>query len=145
MSIRHMAVLLGAAAATIALTGTSALAAPRPAATVWHATASPDVYYSCSGTPFTSGRECKLKLKYNGTPVFNPGGSIAFTAPAGDIARVTCYYYGNPPSPWKTDGIEDHINYLSTDTTFVGHIPDYYVDEGGEVPYDSPYDLSECS
>lgn len=159
MFVKRAAATVTATAAVIAMTSTAVLADPTHGAnadgstlgiqtqahSVWRVTAVPDVYYQCSGTPNTSSRKCKFKALYNGTPIISPGGRVLFTAPAGDIMQVTCYYYGNPPSGFHSDGIEDHIDYLQTDSNITSdHVPDYYVAEGGKVPYQAPYDIVEC-
>jgi hypothetical protein len=147
----------------IALSGTvanvgaqAALRAPVQAAPV-HATAAtarakavPAVEYSCSGNINTPFRQCYLQTQkplYGGTghaPLFAPNGSLHALLPLNDKVLVTCYYFGNPPSPYIGDGIEDHVTWENTIGNFTGHIPDAYIDEGNADPYNYPFDLDEC-
>ncbi len=55
------------------------------------------------------------------------------------LVSITCWYYGSVGSVYPNDGILDH-----TVEPVVGHIPDPYVDEGDENPWQSPYDLPQC-
>ena len=55
------------------------------------------------------------------------------------LISITCWYYGNAPSGFANDGVMDHA--VIPD---VGHIPDPYVNEGGENPWQSPWDLPHC-
>ncbi len=64
----------------------------------------------------------------NGIPVLITG-----------LVSITCLYYGSVGSAYPNDGILDH-----TVQPVVGHIPDPYVNEGGENPWQSPYDLPQC-
>ncbi len=64
----------------------------------------------------------------NGIPVLITG-----------LVSITCWYYGTVGSAYPNDGILDH-----TVEPVVGHIPDPYVNEGDENPWDSPYDLPQC-
>jgi hypothetical protein len=114
------------------------------------AQAVPAVEYSCTGNIFTPFRQCYLQTQkplYGGTghaPLFAPNGSLHALLPLNDKVLVTCYYFGNPPSPYVGDGIEDHVTWENTIGNFTGHIPDAYIDEGNADPYNYPFDLDEC-
>lgn len=104
----------------------------------------PDVEYSCSGTPNTSSRSCYFQTQDGYAPLFAPNGSLRALLPLNDKVLVTCYYFGNPPAPYAGDGVLDHVTWENTIGSFTGHIPDAYIDEGGDYPYDYPFDIAEC-
>jgi hypothetical protein len=107
-------------------------------------TLAPDVEYSCSGTPGTSSRNCYFQTQNGDAPLFSPSGILLTALPPNDKIHVTCYYQGDSPSGWLNDGVQDHVVWTQETGTTAGHIPDPYVDEGGENPWNSPYDLTEC-
>lgn len=104
----------------------------------------PDVLYSCSGIIFTASRQCYFQTENGNAPLFAPNGSLHKLLPLNDKVLVTCFYFGNPPAPYLSDGIEDHVVWENTVGDFTGHIPDAYINEGGEAPYNYPYDISQC-
>jgi hypothetical protein len=100
---------------------------------------------SCTGSG--SSRSCEIPVQdVNSVLEFNPiifrrSDGIPILIEPGSDADITCWYYGNPPnSNYAEDGILDH-----TVSPVVGHIPDPYVNEGHENPWQSPYSLPECS
>ena len=48
--------------------------------------------------------------------------------------HVYCYYTGNPPSPYKGDGYQDHVEWENIPSPITGHVPDYYVNFDGQTP-----------
>jgi hypothetical protein len=104
----------------------------------------PDVEYSCSGIIFTASRQCYLQTENGHAPLFAPNGNLYDLLPLNDKVLVTCFYLGNPPSAYLTDGIEDHVVWENTVGYFTGHIPDAYINEGGNAPWNAPYDISQC-
>ena len=72
-------------------------------------------------------------------PLFAPSGALRTILPTGTAVEVTCWYPGNPPPPWRTDGIEDHVVLPS-----VGHIPDPYLTFGGPIGLKPPPGLPRC-
>jgi hypothetical protein len=158
MRSRYVLALLAAAGLAV-MTATAAVAAPaahtragapatsatrgHPAAAAQPAAAEASHPGSCTGTAFGSNRDCIIPTQDVWTAeVFNPvifprsGGYPILVN--GDVS-ITCYYYGSVPSGYASDGVLDH-----TVQPDVGHIPDPYVNEGDENPWDSPYDLPEC-
>lgn len=148
----RMWALISAAAAVTALSGLAAtgsaqaaVSSPAHAVSVGAArTAAPDVEYSCSGTPSTTSRSCYFQTQNGDAPLFYPSGSLHLQLPPNDKVHVTCYYYGNPPSGWLNDGVQDHVNWTEVTGNTTGHIPDPYIDEGGENPWNAPYYITEC-
>lgn len=104
----------------------------------------PDVVYSCSGIIFTASRQCYLQTENGHAPLFAPNGNLYYLLPLNDKVLVTCFYFGNPPSAYLSDGIEDHVVWENTVGDFTGHIPDAYINEGGNAPWNYPYDISQC-
>jgi hypothetical protein len=102
--------------------------------------AAPDVLYSCTGIIFTASRQCYLQTQNGHAPLLAPNGNLYDLLPLNDKVLVTCFYFGNPPSAYLSDGIEDHVVWENTVGDFTGHIPDAYINEGGE----NPYDISQC-
>jgi hypothetical protein len=98
---------------------------------------------SCSGSG--SRRVCAIPTQdVWSAQEFNPiifrrSDGIPILVVPGSLVDITCWYYGNPPSGYAGDGILDHAV-----SPVVGHIPDPYVNEGNENPWQSPYDLPEC-
>jgi len=99
---------------------------------------------TCTGSG--SSRSCEIPVRdVNSVSEFNPiifrrsDGTPILIEP-GSLVDITCWYYGNPPSSsYAGDGILDHAV-----SPVDGHIPDPYVNEGGENPWQSPYDLPQC-
>ena len=99
---------------------------------------------TCTGSG--SSRSCEIPVQdVHSVFEFNPvifrrsDGTPILVAP-GSLVHITCWYYGNPPSSsYAEDGILDH-----TVSPVDGHIPDPYVNEGNENPWQSPYDLPQC-
>jgi hypothetical protein len=160
MRSRYFCALLAGTmlAGVTAATAVAAPAAPAgPAATTAHiataahaALAAPAIAQvthpgSCTGSG--SSRSCEIPVQdVNSVFEFNPiifrrsDGTPILIQPGTDV-DITCWYYGNPPnSNYAGDGILDH-----TQGPVVGHIPDPYVNEGHENPWQSPYNLPECS
>jgi hypothetical protein len=158
MRSRYVSALLAAAGLAV-MTATAAVAAPaaharmdaaaasatrsHPAASERPAVAQATHPGSCTGTAFGSNRDCIIPTQdVWSAEVFNP---VIFPRSGGypilingDVS-ITCYYYGSSPSGYPSDGVLDH-----TVEPVVGHIPDPYVNEGDENPWDSPYDLPLC-
>lgn len=101
------------------------------------------VAYTCTGTPFTTGRTCVTHV-FSGAPLFRSDGSLYEILPANDRVTVTCWYPGNPPSPYSGDGFQDHVSTENIPNPISGHIPDPYVNFGGHTPNQSPIDLDQC-
>jgi hypothetical protein len=145
---------LAAGALVAGLTALSGLAASGPAQAAnapaagggaqARTQAVPDVEYSCSGIIFTASRQCYFQTENGNAPLFAPDGALHELLPLNDKVLVTCFYFGNPPSKYLTDGIEDHVVWENTVGDFTGHIPDAYINEGGAAPYNYPFDISQC-
>jgi hypothetical protein len=75
-------------------------------------------------------------LTVNGyrAPLYNPSNQLVAKLSAGTDIEVTCYYGGNPPSPYLGDGYLDHVVWVQGIGNFTGHVPDVYVNLGGETP-----------
>lgn len=140
-------------AAAIALSGLpaagvahAATRTPLPGAsqTAQGSMAGPDANFSCSGKDYSSSRHCFFYTYNEDAPVFNPEGTVGGILPPDNKVEVTCWYYGNPPPPYKSDGVQDHVVWTQHFDAITGHIPDAYINEGGLYPYDSPFDLAEC-
>jgi hypothetical protein len=160
MHKRYIPGLIVPAVVLVVMTTTAALAAPvhnmritesglRDKAVTYTAQRKAAVPYSCSGTAGTSSRKCWLYLQeVDGTYplLFNSKGDVVVQLAVGSKVLVTCWYYGNPPSNLGLvgDGVQDHVTEESPTNYEAGHVPDAYVNEGGEYPYDSPYDIVEC-
>ncbi len=152
--MRRMPYTLAFAAPIAALIAVSGLAVNGPAqaasaparvgAQAVPTNAAPDVEYSCSGIIFTASRQCYLQTENGHAPLFAPNGNLYDLLPLNDKVLVTCFYFGNPPSAYLTDGIEDHVVWENTVGDFTGHIPDAYINEGGNAPWNYPYDISQC-
>jgi hypothetical protein len=157
MRSRYLYALL-ASTALVGITTATAVAAPAAhtgaAASAAHlgraAAAAPAVAQvshpgSCSGSG--SSRSCEIPVQdvhsvFEFNPIiFRRSDGIPILIEPGTDVDITCWYYGNPPnSNYAEDGILDH-----TQSPVVGHIPDPYVNEGGENPWQSPYNLPECT
>ncbi len=71
--------------------------------------------------------------------MFDPSGNLVQTVPANSLVQVKCRYPGNPPQPWRTDGIEYHVI-----TPGNGHIPDPYLAFGGTGSGKPPTGVPRC-
>lgn len=140
---RHRRLALTAAAAAIAIPGLavggSALAATGTPA---HAASVPNYY--CTGWPKTASRTCYFHTQRGDAPLFYPSGSLHLQLPPNDKIRVTCYYRANSPSGWLNDHVQDHVTWTQVTGNTTGHVPDSYVNEGGEYPWSGPFYLSQC-
>lgn len=74
-------------------------------------------------------------LTVNGfrAPLYDPSNQLVAKLGAGDDIEVTCYYLGNPPSPYLGDGELDHVVWVQGIGSFTGHVPDVYVNLGGKT------------
>jgi len=98
----------------------------------------PDFEYSCFGTPHKLGsRYCYFQTQHGHAPLYNSNGTLKEKLPLNDKVEINCYYY-------KGTAIEDHVSWTQATGTFNGHIPDSYVNEGGNNPWDSPGYLPQC-
>lgn len=137
----------GIAAAAIvisgfALGGAAEAAANSPshvsAAAARAAAVTPAFQYSCFGTPHRLGsRYCYFQTKNGRAPLYNPNGTLKERLPLNDKVEVNCYYYIGST-------IEDHVSWTQATGNFTGHIPDYYVNEGGHNPWNWPGYLPQC-
>jgi hypothetical protein len=75
-------------------------------------------------------------------PLYNPSGQLVAKLSAGTTVEVTCYYAGNPPAPYLGDGYMDHVVWVEGRGDFTGHVPDRYVNLGGETPVE--YGIPQC-
>jgi hypothetical protein len=82
-----------------------------------------------------SGFYCYAQTLNGQAPLFNSNGSLYTKLPLNDKVKITCFYAGNPPSPWKGDGYMDHVTWENISRPIAGHIPDYYVNLGGNYPW----------
>ena len=122
---------LAAGGSALATTGTAARAASVP-------------NYSCAGTPKTASRFCYFHIQRGDAPLFYPSGSLHLQLPPNDEVLVTCYYRANSPSGWLNDDVQDHVSWTQVTGATTGHIPDPYMNEGGENPWNGPFYLSHC-
>jgi hypothetical protein len=101
--------------------------------------------WSCSGTKYSTGRVCTAHT-FTGAPLFKSNGSYYTTLPPNDSVTVTCWYAGNSPG-YTADGFEDHVTHenISNPPSITGHIPDAYVNFGGNTPNNSTVALHQCS
>ena len=67
-------------------------------------------------------------------PWWDHAGNFMGTLPPRTQVEVRCYYNGNPPSPWIGDNYQDHVDFIATIGAVNGHIPDHYVNLGGDTP-----------
>lgn len=149
---RRLAIIAAAVTAIIipglAIGGTALAAAGTPASAVaaavpGHAASVPN--YSCSGQANTSSRTCYFHIQRGDAPLFYPSGSLHLQLPPNDSVLVTCYYRANSPSGWLNDGVQDHVSWTQVTGNTTGHIPDVYMNEGGENPWQGPFYLSQCA
>jgi hypothetical protein len=75
-------------------------------------------------------------------PLFNSSGTLVAKLAAGTLVEVTCYYDGSPPAPYLSDGYLDHVVWVSSIGDFTGHVPDDYVNLGGDTPPE--YGVPKC-
>ena len=75
-------------------------------------------------------------------PLYDPSGQLVAKLSAGTDIEVTCYYDGNPPAPYLGDGYLDHVVWVQGIGDFTGHVPDVYVNLGGETPQE--YGIPVC-
>jgi hypothetical protein len=156
MRSRYVSVLLAASALAVMTAGTAGAAPAQHTRT--YATASPS-RSARAGSPLTAAapatpgcvteagtRYCvvltqdipSLPLPYNTPVIFQRSNGIPVIVGV-EYIEITCWYYGNPPSGWASDGVLDHAI-----APAVGHISDVYVNLGDRNPWQSPYDLPEC-
>jgi hypothetical protein len=81
--------------------------------------------YTCY-FPITSPFYCAAHV-FKGAPLFKSSGALDEILPSNDTVHVTCYYAGNPPSPYKGDGYQDHVTWENIPNPISGHVPDHYV------------------
>lgn len=72
-------------------------------------------------------------------PLFEPSGHLARTLPAHSAVQVKCRYQGNPPTPWRANGVEYHVV-----TPREGHIPELYLTFGGATAPAPPPSMPRC-
>jgi hypothetical protein len=137
--ILRLAVTVITAAGTIGgfaalATGTSLAATTEPTRTV-AVTQVLSSSYECF-FPIISPFYCNAQTQKGNAPLFDSAGNLYTKLPLNDQVKVTCWYFGTPPSPWKSDGIMDHVTTENISNPIVGHIPDHYVNFGGQVPSD---------
>ena len=136
IGISAVAVAALAGGLGLASGGTSLAAAQQRVHTVTlRAASAPQVAsldYNCY-FPITSPYYCQAPV-FKGAPLFKPSGALDVILPANDKVDVTCYYPGNPPSPYKGDGIWDHVTHENIAHPITGHVPDYYVNFDGQTP-----------
>jgi hypothetical protein len=75
-------------------------------------------------------------IRVNGyrAPLYDPFNNLFAKLEAGTDIEVTCYYLGNPPPPYVGDGYMDHVVWEQGIGDFIGHVPDDYVNLGGDTP-----------
>lgn len=121
---------------SFAAAGTSLAAAQQRAHPVTlKAASAPEVAsldYNCY-FPITSPFYCAAHV-FKGAPLFKSTGALDEILPANDTVHVYCYYTGNPPSPYKGDGYQDHVEWENIAKPITGHVPDYYVNFDGQTP-----------
>lgn len=76
---------------------------------------------------------CNVHTENGNAPLFITG-FIQESLPLNDSVTVTCYYKGNPPSGYLSDGFQDHVTRENWPFSHSGHIPDAYVNLGGRTP-----------
>lgn len=67
-------------------------------------------------------------------PLYNSNNTLNRKLSQGTTIEVTCYYKANPPSPYVGDGYIDHVVWVQGIGNFTGHVPDAYVNLGGDTP-----------
>jgi hypothetical protein len=96
----------------------------------------------CSGPIFTDERVCIAPV-YANAPLFTPSNQLWMILSAGTKVRVTCWYYGSSAG-YSSDGFEDHVTHEDVSGTIIGHIPDDYVNFGGDFPDGDAVALPQC-
>lgn len=81
-----------------------------------------------------TGFYCSAQTLNGHAPLFKSSGALYTTLPLNDNVHISCYYKGNPPSPWKGDGYEDHVIWENISSPITGHIPDYYINLNNQTP-----------
>lgn len=126
-------------------TGTGLAAAPAHAAMAQSAAVAPSVTRSMCTTP-GHARPCWATTQNAGNPALGGCNDVPLFLRAGgvhcvggnDLVRITCWFTGSPTV--SGDGIQDHVTAengrSSTPLTLVGHIPDHYINLGGQNPAD---------
>lgn len=139
---RLLVVIIAIAISGLVVSGTAQAATNAPshasAAAARTATTVPSFQYSCFGTPHKLGsRYCYFQTEHGHAPLYNHDGTLKEDLPLNDKVEINCYYYiGNT--------VEDHVSWTQATGTFTGHIPDYYINEGNNNPWDSPGYLPKC-
>jgi hypothetical protein len=122
------AATIGAMAGLGVLSAGTALATPTPgqAAAAYAASVSPDYAIAVP------------VIRVNGyrAPLYDPDNNLVLKLEAGTDVEVTCYYKGSPPAPYVSDGYMDHVDGVAVAgyEDFSGHVPDDYVNLGGDTP-----------
>jgi hypothetical protein len=88
--------------------------------------------YTCY-FPITSPFYCAAHV-FAGAPLFKSSGAFDKILPSNDTVHITCFYFGNPPKPYKGDGYQDHVTWENISNPITGHVPDYYVNFDGQTP-----------
>ncbi len=96
--------------------------------------------YTCY-FPVTSPFYCAAHV-FSGAPLFKSSGALDQILPSNDKVDISCYYFGNPPKPYKGDGYQDHVTWENISKPISGHVPDYYVNFDGQTP--DQVGLSQC-
>jgi hypothetical protein len=79
------------------------------------------------------GPWCHNPESGNSVPFFNPSGSLGACLASPDLVEISCYYQGSPVV--SGDNFEDHvIKEYSGGLSFVGHVPDFFVNLGNNNP-----------
>jgi hypothetical protein len=128
-----LVMLAGSLGALGALASGTSLAATQEQAHVVAGTAAVSPEYTCY-FPIT-GFYCYAQTQNGNAPLLNPSGSLHTRLPLNDKVKITCWYPGNPPSPWLSDGYMDHVTWENISDPITGHIPDSYVNLGGQDPW----------
>lgn len=94
--------------------------------------------WSCFGKPHQLGsRYCFFQTENGHAPLYYPNNTLAGFLPLNDKVKLTCYYFiGNT--------IEDHVTWTQFTGYFTGHIPDFFINEGGSAPWAAPAQLPQC-
>jgi len=102
------------------------------------ATVTPDLEYNCVGSIHIPGsRACYFQTQNGNAPLYNSDGTLKEYLPLNDKVEISCWYYSGST-------VEDHVVWTQATGNFSGHIPDYYVNEGGSEPWDYPAELPQC-
>lgn len=143
---RYGRLAIGIAASAIVISGLALCGAAQAAtslpshaqAATARSAAAPDLEYSCFGTPHKlHSRYCYFQTQHGRAPLYYPDGKLRELLPLNDKVDVNCYYYNG-------NTVEDHVSWTQATNNFNGHIPDYYINEGGHSPWDAPGELPQC-